>query len=189
MHFGEFGRLAGGLGVHRLCSSLRAFSHTYPRPGDDPVSFVAMFDHVLGTEVDFEVSLWRHLQDVNDADSGYFDWDPAVSADPSSPEFSFCVSGRAFYVIGLHPAASRVARRAPIPCLVFNFHDQFESLRSNGKYAGFQGAIRSRELGLQGSINPTIAQFGLASEARQYSGRNVPADWQCPFQPGMTHDV
>ena len=26
-----------------------------------------------------------------------------------------------------------------------------------------------------------LADFGTVSEARQYSGRTVSADWQCPF--------
>ncbi len=189
MHFEEFGRLGGGRDIDRLCASLRAFSNAYPDPSDDPVSFVAMFDESFDTEDDFEASLWRHLQDLHDADSANFYWDPAVSVDPSSPEFSFSIGGRAFYVIGLHPAASRMARRAPMPCLVFNFHDQFDSMRVSGKYAGFQRAIRLREMGLQGSINPMLTQFGVASEARQYSGRNVPPEWRCPFQAGKTHDA
>lgn len=188
MHFEEFGRLGDGRYIDRLCTSLRAFSNTYPETSDDPVSFVALFDESADTEDTFEAGLWQHLQDLHDTDSVYFDWDPAVSADPASPEFSFSLGGRAFYVIGLHPAASRMARRAPMPCLVFNFHDQFESMRTSGKYAGFQRAIRLREMGLQGSINPMVTPFGVASEARQYSGRNVPTEWQCPFQAKNPHD-
>jgi FPC/CPF motif-containing protein YcgG len=182
MHFGQFASLGGGRDVDRLRKSLQDFSSAYPKPGDEPVSFVAMFEGCADNEADFEFSMWRHLQDVTHADSAFFDWDPTVSANPASPEFSFSVGGRAYYVIGLHPSASRIARRAPMTCLVFNFHDQFEHMRSNGKYAGFQRTIRNRDVGLQGSINPVLAQFGAASEARQYSGRAVPSDWQCPFQ-------
>jgi uncharacterized protein len=28
-----------------------------------------------------------------------------------------------------------------------------------------------------------LDSFGESSEARQYSGRTVPADWACPFHP------
>ena len=119
-----------------------------------------------------------------------FEWDPTVSADPAQPDFSFSVGGRAFFVVGLHPLASRLARRAPVPCLVFNFHNQFESLRASGKYQGMQKVIRQRELQLQGTINPVLAQFGDASEARQYSGVAVDAQWTCPFhQLEATHDA
>ena len=79
--------------------------------------------------------------------------------------------------------SSRLARRAPLPCLVFNFHDQFENLRAAGKYAGMQNAVRKRDIQLQGAINPVLDSFGDASEARQYSGRAVAGDWICPFSP------
>ena len=56
-----------------------------------------------------------------------------------------------------------------MPCLVFNFHDQFEALRADGKYAGLQRVVRSRDVKLQGFINPMLSGFGEDSEARQYS--------------------
>lgn len=68
-----------------------------------------------------------------------------------------------------------------MPCLVFNFHDQFECLRESGKYDGMQKVIRQRDMVLQGSINPVLDQFGLQSEARQYSGKPVDESWRCPF--------
>jgi len=86
-----------------------------------------------------------------------------------------------FFVIGLHPHASRLARRFSNPALVFNSHRQFEKLREDGRYWKIQAATRSREIDLQGSINPNLADFGEESEARQYSGRMVEADWRCPF--------
>ena len=44
-----------------------------------------------------------------------------------------------------------------------------------------QAATRARDIELQGSINPNLADFGEASEARQYSGREVEDQWQCPY--------
>ncbi|EEF25334.1 conserved hypothetical protein [Ricinus communis] len=54
-------------------------------------------------------------------------------------------------------------------------------MKSSGKYQSMQEAIRQREIALQGSINPALARFGEASEARQYSGRAVESNWKCPF--------
>jgi FPC/CPF motif-containing protein YcgG len=125
--------------------------------------------------------MWTQLQAMHAHDSRTFDWAPDVSSDPAEPDFSFSIGGRAYFVVGLHPSASRLARRAPVPCLVFNFHEQFESLRANGKYAGMQKVIRGRDIKLQGSINPVLASFGDRSEARQYSGVSVDDGWQCPF--------
>jgi hypothetical protein len=43
---------------------------------------------------------------------------------------------------------------------------------------------------LAGSVNPMLARHGETSEARQYSGRVVEADWRCPLQgrPAPTPD-
>ena len=180
--FGEYADLGGGRDIARLCADLKTFSDEFPDPGNEPVTFVAMFEQPVASEGDFEALLWRHLQAMHDHDRRTFAWDPLVSADPSSKAFSFSIAGRAFFVVGLSPVASRLSRRAPMPCLVFNFHNQFEALRTNGKYTGMQKAVRQRDAALQGSINPVLARFGEASEARQYSGRAVADDWQCPFR-------
>ena len=181
MRFAEYASLGDRAEAEDLCDRLQAFSDEFPDPGSAPASFIAMFRDQVAGEKSFESALWNHLQLMHDHDSLRFDWDPSVASDPASSDFSFSVGGRAFFVVGLHPAASRVARRAPFPCLVFNFHNQFESLKASGKYQGMQTVIRSREVKLQGSVNPVLARFGAASEARQYSGRNVHTDWQCPF--------
>ena len=175
--------------VREICADLARFSDEFPDPGVEPVTFVAMFEQTVASEEDFERLLWRHLQAMHDHDRHRFAWNAAVSADPAQADFSFSIAGRAFFVVGLGPLSSRLARRAPLPCLVFNFHDQFENLRTNGKYAGMQNVVRKRDIDLQGSINPVLARFGEASEARQYSGRAVPEDWKCPFlhRPDGTH--
>ncbi len=178
---GLYGRLGARIDVATLCADLERFSDEFPNPGAEPVTFVAMFEDEAMSESLFADRMWRELQKVHAHDRDAFDWDPEVSDDPSEPDFSFSVAGRAFFVVGLHPNASRLARRAPIPCLVFNFHDQFEALRTSGKYAGLQKVTRQRDLALQGSINPVLAQFGDASEARQYSGQPVDDAWRCPF--------
>ena len=167
--------------VRELCADLEGFSEEFADPGSEPVTFVAMFEQGVESEAAFERSMWRHLQAMHDHDRRRFAWDAAVSADPAHADFSFSIAGRAFFVVGLSPVSSRLARRAPTPCLVFNFHNQFENLRASGKYAGMQSVVRKRDIDLQGSINPVLARFGEASEARQYSGRAVSGDWQCPF--------
>ena len=105
-----------------------------------------------------------------------------VSPDPEDPHFSLSFGGEAFFVVGLHPNASRAARRFPRPTLVFNLHDQFERLRAEGRYERMREKILERDVALTGSVNPMLARHGEASEARQYSGRAVGDDWQCPFR-------
>jgi FPC/CPF motif-containing protein YcgG len=131
-------------------------------------------------ERDFEERLWLQLQRLHDADPAPA-WDPTVSSDPQDPDFSFSFGGTAFFVVGLHPASSRLSRRFGWPALVFNPHAQFEQLRADGRYARMRDAIRARELALQGSVNPNLSDFSEISEARQYSGRRAEPAWRCPF--------
>lgn len=130
----------------------------------------------------FERALWARVQSLSDKD----EWrgqapDPRVSSDPEDPHFSLSFGGEAFFVVGLHPAASRPARRFERPVMVFNLHDQFELLRRENRYERLRESILDRDLALAGSINPMLARHGEQSEARQYSGRAVGADWACPF--------
>ena len=149
----------------------------------DLVSFVACFrGPVPESEREFEALLWGALQHLHDRDAE--PWAEGVAAEPENPHFAFSVAGTAFFVVGLHPAASRVARRAPVPTLVFNLHEQFERIREDGRYQRMRDTIRRRDTELQGSLNPMVSDHGETSEARQYAGRAVPPGWTPPFEPG-----
>lgn len=135
------------------------------------------------SEAEFEQAMWQRLQSFADKDA----WrgqklDTAVDPDPSQPDFSLSFGEEAFFVVGLHPNASRPARRFDNPILVFNLHAQFEWLRAEGRYERMRAAILERDRQLAGDINPMLARHGESSEARQYSGRLVDEDWKCPFR-------
>ncbi|MEO5559138.1 MAG: guanitoxin biosynthesis heme-dependent pre-guanitoxin N-hydroxylase GntA [Dokdonella sp.] len=132
-------------------------------------------------EKQFENKLWERLAAFHAIDMRHHEWDRAVSSDPNSADFSMSIGGRAFYVVGLHPGASRRARRFGCAALVFNLHSQFEALREDGRYEKLREAIGLRDVAYSGSRNPMLAAHGVTSEARQYSGRTVDAGWQCPF--------
>lgn len=184
--FRLFGALGDAQESPALCSALYDFLHEFQAPGLDPVSFVAAFETGAGSEAQFEALLWQQLQSMHRVDRRFFGWDRTVDCDPATQDFSFSIGGRALFVVGLHPRASRLARRAPAATLVFNLHAQFQALRGSGKYAGMQAAVRKRDIALQGSINPVLAAYGDASEARQYAGRAVGDDWRCPFEAGAS---
>lgn len=134
-------------------------------------------------EAAFEAALWERLQSMTDKD----EWrglapDRRVSSDPDDPHFSLSFGGQAFFVVGLHPNASRPARRFARPAMVLNLHDQFVTLRDSGLYEGLRESILERDLSLAGTLNPMLARHGEVSPARQYSGRQVPDDWACPFR-------
>ena len=186
----SFGALADPANAQALHAAVADYAQRYPDPGMAPVTFIATFDDEAMDERSFEQRLWQQLQQLHEIDVARgTPWAPGVSHDPSREDFSFSVAGRAFFIVGLHPGASRLARRTPLPCMVFNFHDQFELLKANGKYTSMQDAIRKRDIALQGSINPVLARFGESSEARQYSGRAVEAGWTCPFHSKAIQDA
>lgn len=168
-----------------LATDLADFTQRAPAEGDHFTAFVAVFaGRAPASERTFERRLWMQLQRLHERDDLVAGWDPAVSADPEDPHFSFSFGGCALFVVGLHPRSSRLARRFHWPTLVFNPHAQFERLRREGRYDRLREQIRHRDIALQGSPNPNLADFGERSEARQYSGReNTAADWRCPFHP------
>jgi FPC/CPF motif-containing protein YcgG len=145
-------------------------------------TFVAGFvAPVVNDEREWEELLWAQLQGLHDLDRAHHAWDSTVSSDPEDPGFSFSFAGTSFFVVGLHPASSRRARRFAWPTLVFNAHVQFVRLREQNRFERLRETIRERDYKLQGSLNPNLSDFGEASEARQYSGRAVEEGWRCPF--------
>ena len=169
------------LAIHR---ALLAWAREYRDSTEGLRSLAVIFDGPLDlSETEFENLLWARIQSLADKDAWLGqNYDARVSADPKDPHFSLSFGGEAFFVIGLHPNASRPARRFSHPMLVFNLHDQFEQLREQGTYEKMRETILARDEKLAGDINPMLATYGEASEARQYSGRQVAEDWQCPFQ-------
>lgn len=154
---------------------------------DDPKglrSLVVIFEGPNGlSEAEFETAMWERIQSFADKDAWLGQpYDSSVSPDPQDPHFSLSFGGCAFFVVGLHPEASRPARRFRSPALVFNIHDQFEKLRDKGMYERMRQRILDRDMAVAGSINPMLSRHGENSEARQYSGRLVGDDWNCPYQ-------
>lgn len=184
VEFGTYHRIGSQQAAQAMCLDLyRSLSNMH----DGYWSFVALFPgEKIADEEQFEERLWQHLQLMHDLDAPLHPWDGTVSSDPRDPHFSFSIGGRAWYVIGLHPEASRKARRLGTVALVFNPHAQFDQLRTRGKYSTVRNQIRQRDRHLQGSINPMLADHGEASEARQYAGRAVEASWECPFRSSVS---
>lgn len=143
-------------------------------------SFIVVFNDMQSlSEDDFEMAMWTRLQSLHDKD--IYPWDTAVSEDPSDKKFSFSAGNKSFYIVGMHPGSSRLARRFPLPAMVFNLHEQFEALRESGQYQNMKKLVRRRDVAFSGSSNPMLEDFGDNSEAIQYSGRQVAGKWQCPF--------
>jgi uncharacterized protein len=180
--FGLYDELGSPAAVAGLARDLFTFLEELPSFGDALSTYVASFGGPHPPdEAAFERRMWTTLQSLHDLDAPHHEWDRAVSDDPDDPRFSFSFGGVAFFVVGLHAASSRIARRFAWPTLIFNPHRQFEQLREGGEFDRFRQVIRRGELRLQGDVNPMLADFGHRSEAMQYSGRRVTTAWKCPF--------
>jgi FPC/CPF motif-containing protein YcgG len=179
-----YGPMGSSAATAALAADLATFaeeSEDAARRGPVFVSFVALFVSVaFDSEAAFEAALWHQLT-LLDAAAPVTPWAADASDDPDDPHFAFSIAGRAFFVVGLHPESSRLARRFAWPALVFNPHAQFQRLRAEQRFEGLRVAIRARDVALQGDVNPNLADVGERSEARQYSGRSVGDAWRCPF--------
>lgn len=166
--------------LKQLLIDIEIYLKQYDFESSDFESFIASFpNNYYQDEVSFEDALWKTLQSLHELDD--CEWDKNVSQNPESPQFSFSIKGKAFYIVGLHPESSRLARQAPYTTLVFNLHWQFEKLREMGTYQVVKDTIRTRDEDLQGSINPVLKDYGADTETKQYSGRAVEENWKCPF--------
>ena len=135
------------------------------------------------SELQFEQAMWERLQSLADKDASHGgEYDYSVSPRPDDADFAVSFAGKAFFIVGLHPGATRPARRFAYPTMIFNLHAQFVRLRELQLYEPMRAQIIKRDIALAGSANPMLAGHGERSAARQYSGRAVSETWVCPFR-------
>lgn len=181
---GVYGHMGSAATTAALAADLAAFARdpaAFSSPSAPLITFAAVFvQPAPRNEAGFETALWDQLTLLNGADPSPA-WASGASDDPDDPHFAFSFADTAFFVIGLHPESSRLARRFGWPALVFNPHAQFARLRAEERFEGLRESVRARDIALQGDINPNLADVGERSEARQYSGRRTDDAWRCPF--------
>jgi uncharacterized protein len=159
---GVYPSLGSEAATTMLAAELGRFTASIPADGAGLRTFAAVFTgDVPADELAFERSLWRQLQRLHDADP-VGAWDAGVSGDPADRNFSFSFGGRALFVVGLHPASSRLSRRFAWPAMMFNPRAQFDRLKAEGRFDRMRDLVRERDVALQGSMNPNLADFGQA---------------------------
>lgn len=180
--FGSYPALGTPESARAVAADLWQFIQDFPIRQETFASFVASYDGPdCETEEQFEELLWQQLQLLHELDREHHDWNPIVGSDPNTKGFSFSFSGRPFFIVGMHPASSRMARRPERPTMVFNAHEQFNILREAGLMPRITKTIRTRDEKLQGTINPALAFFdGDHPETVMYSGRVPDEGWKCP---------
>ena len=145
--FGFYERLANHTSTKNLAHDLEQFTRrNMQQAATQLATLIAVFRGPFDLdEREFEKLLRSQLQNLHDLDSQRFAWDARVSADLTEPEFLFSFAGQAYYVIGMHGNSSREARRFPWPTLVFNPHEEFERLRTDGNWKRMKQTIRARD--------------------------------------------
>jgi FPC/CPF motif-containing protein YcgG len=133
------------------------------------------------SEDSFDDLLWERLNSLTLLDKRHYAYDKRVDPDPQSSKFSFSLKEEAFFIIGLHPASNRRARRFTFPTLVFNPHEEFERLRRLDRYEEMRHVVRRRDTKFSGSVNPVLTDFGEEPEVFQYSGLQHDPNWKCPL--------
>ncbi|WP_199512217.1 guanitoxin biosynthesis heme-dependent pre-guanitoxin N-hydroxylase GntA [Nucisporomicrobium flavum] len=172
--------MLNGASVQSLARDLEAFVQDNAETPSEFAVLAAVDPAArMPDEIHFEKALFDVLQRLHQIDPGT--WDQRVSTDPANSAFKFSFAGRAFYVVGVHPQASRIARRFALPALIFNPVWQFDVLRSRKHLERLIRLVRNRDTALQGGINPNLRYEGILSDAAQYSGRAIEEGWTCPF--------
>lgn len=185
IRFAVYDSLATETTTESLGQDLKRYIAETLAANSEYMTMIAVFKHEEATsELGFEEKLWEQLQLLHNSDDSEQPWAPDVSSNPTDTDFSFSYNGTAFFVVGLHPNASRKARKIGYTAMAFNLHRQFEQLREKGVYDNMKKVIREREQAYDGSINPMLKDFGDGLEAPQYSGRHVDDSWKCPFLAG-----
>ncbi len=158
---------ASGRSPEKTLTEIGAFVDRFRKTPEQLHSLVLGFPQMSFD--DFENVFWKTLSTFKLMDT--HPHDDRVSADPFSPRFSYSLFSEAFFLLLLHPASPRFARRLPFPAIVMNPHRQFEELRAKRIYFKVRNLIRKRDLELQGTMNPMLDDFGRSSEIFQYTGK------------------
>ena len=122
------------------------------------LSLWLMFDDTPMSEETFENCLFKVLKPFN-----------------INGEFIF--NGSRLFVVGMHPNASRLARRFRYNSIVINLFEQFETLKD---YPKLVETIRERDIKYSGSVNAMCLEHGDGFEEIQFSGKMNPKDWKIP---------
>ena len=90
--------------------------------------------HTLSEDA-FETDPWDRVQTRSDKDQRPGQTcDPRVASDPEDPPAAPNLGGEGFSLVGLHPGASRRARRFAAPARVFDRLGQFARLPAEERY-------------------------------------------------------
>ena len=180
LRIGLYSGLGTGASSKKLTQDLTQFKAEQTATKSPYLSFWAVFDDTApASEKEFEDAMWSELSALSSSSPEAARPDPKFSSDPADKNFCFSFAGDAYFIVGMHPQSSRLARRFPFPSMIFNLYEQFEALGDG--YEPMVKTNRKRDRQFQGSVNPTVKRWADRWESIQFSGRENPPDWKCPF--------
>jgi uncharacterized protein len=184
-HLDFYPALGTDAAVRECIRGLHQLIECFPLPECPVAVLVAVFEGPLRIdESEFEHLLWKQLYGIRLGSPGSA---TSVESCPAGREIEdpgFDFDNRDFFIVGMHPGASRVSRRFEWPTLVFNALTHSEKLRNEQHYDLMTNRIRARDLRPQGTLNPNLDLLRTA----QFSGRQVDRNWICPF-PAALHST
>ena len=174
--------LESGLSADECARDLEEFLSSRDR-ADFPVSvFTASFLEPSSLDEEgFELALWRFLEMLRQRDQVADSVDEAGIDLDEPDDIGYVFGGRHLFIVGMHPTASRFARRFAFPTLVFNALSHATPLRETGRFERMADRIRARDIRLQHEVNPSIH----LPRPAQFSGRLNQPGWECPHPDAM----
>lgn len=187
---GVYSDFGTGKSWQRFRKELLSFLSLLKLTGSKYLSFWAVFEDPLTefSEDDFEKKFWQEVSMLSSEEERARDWGPENSSDPTDPSFCLSLNGEKLFVVGLHKNSSRKSRQFSKPTFVFNAFSQFEKFKTEGTYDSLVTTTRVRDKKFQGSTNPMAVQHGEQWESIQFSGKQNPTTWKCPFHFFMKKD-
>lgn len=167
---GSYGPMNDPAVTQGVARDLFAFTMEIDERHSEFSTFAAAFPALeTSNEEAFETALWALLQSLHHLDGAYSTWDANANEDPGDPHFSFSFAGHAFFVVGMHPGASRWARRFPAPLLVFNSWCSIRNRSSTpcGETAGSRVFERRSGNAMCGCRAPSIRIWPTLEEPRK----------------------
>lgn len=188
---GHYGQMGQGADWRKLRQDLLNFLKQQRESQSKYLTYWAVFepnDRFQNDEDLFEICFWRELSLISSEEEAPQDWGDDNTKDPVDPSFCISLAKEKLFVVGLHPGSSRKGRRFPRPAMIFNAFSQFEKFEAEGTYHAMVNTNRQREMKFQGTVNPMVQKYGDQWEAIQFSGKQNPESWKCPFHLSKQKD-
>jgi len=175
------GELGSPLAARALGYTMERFVHDLPHLPSPFRPLLVSFDRPrMVTPVEFHYRVWDTMQLCAEIDQKLFAHASDVSSDPMSEDFGFSCAGRGWFINAGYCGSERDARSFAWPTFICNLQSNFDELKATGRFERIRDKNRSRDVELQGSENPYLAEKGEGDQWHQVTSLSEPS-LRCPF--------